>query len=115
MNKPHSASRLIGQPPPIRPNQTISKNLKPSKTDKKAIIKNEIEIGEWKIGFNDFQILYGRFNNIPKTITSIVKIFLSSTFSDFKCERNILYSLAFPKIKEFCAQLDLDFQVVDMR
>ena len=36
-------------------------------------------------------------------------------FSDFKAERNILPRKAYPQLREFCQDLGLDFQVVDMR
>ena len=61
------------------------------------------------------EIFYGKYTSLPIERSSIVKIFLSSTFSDFKAERNILYSIAFPKIRDFCNSIDLDFQFVDMR
>jgi hypothetical protein len=77
--------------------------------------KFDIEIGDYKIDFNNFELFYGKFSNLPKQKSSIVKIFLSSTFSDYKVERNILYSIAFPKIREHCTSLDLEFQCVDMR
>ena len=32
-----------------------------------------------------------------------------------RCERNWLYTHAFPRLKSFCAGLGLDFQVLDMR
>ncbi|CAM4909126.1 unnamed protein product [Rotaria socialis] len=45
----------------------------------------------------------------------LFRIFISSTFSDFKVERNELYRRVFPSIKQRCAQLGYEFQVVDMR
>ena len=76
---------------------------------------NDYEIGDYKIDKNNFDILLGKYFNLPKDKSSTVKIFLSSTFSDFKVERNSLYSFAFPKIRDYCTKLDLDFQFVDMR
>ena len=75
----------------------------------------EYLIGDYKIDEDNFDILFGKYSNLPKEKSPTVKIFLSSTFSDFKTERNILYSFAFPKIRDYCSSLDLDFQFVDMR
>ncbi len=36
-------------------------------------------------------------------------------FIDFKAERNILHQKAYPELKEYCCDLDLNLEVVDMR
>ncbi|CAF3973360.1 unnamed protein product [Rotaria sp. Silwood2] len=53
--------------------------------------------------------------NFSKQTSRLFRIFISSTFSDFKIERNELYRRVFPSIKQRCAQLGYEFQVVDMR
>lgn len=43
------------------------------------------------------------------------RIFVSSTFSDFKEERSALQNRVFPKIRELCMQNGCRFQAVDLR
>ncbi|EDO37261.1 predicted protein, partial [Nematostella vectensis] len=45
----------------------------------------------------------------------IIRIFMSSTFTDTEEERNALMEKVYPKLKEFCKQKGYEFQVVDMR
>jgi hypothetical protein len=102
------------------PNLNLKQKDKFSNFSKLPSIKtnlnsNDYEIGDYKIDKNNFEIFFGKYLNLQKEKSSTVKIFLSSTFSDFKVERNSLYSFAFPKIREHCTKLDLDFQFVDMR
>ncbi|XP_052687210.1 NACHT domain- and WD repeat-containing protein 1-like isoform X2 [Crassostrea angulata] len=61
------------------------------------------------------KLLAGNTDNLPHLPRSVVRIFISSTFSDMRAERNILSREVFPKLKELCLSKDLDFQVVDMR
>ena len=44
-----------------------------------------------------------------------IRLFISSTFSDFVVERNYLQKIIFPKIEDYCAKLGLEFQPVDLR
>ncbi|XP_056017514.1 uncharacterized protein LOC125672012 [Ostrea edulis] len=60
-------------------------------------------------------MLRGKLDELPNLPRTIVRIFISSTFSDMRAERNILSREVFPKLKQFCLSKDLDFQVVDMR
>ncbi|XP_061198397.1 NACHT domain- and WD repeat-containing protein 1-like [Saccostrea echinata] len=60
-------------------------------------------------------MLQGKIDNLPHLPRSVVRIFISSTFSDMRAERNILSHEVFPKLKQLCLSKDLDFQVVDMR
>ncbi|XP_062618909.1 uncharacterized protein LOC134280509 [Saccostrea cucullata] len=60
-------------------------------------------------------MLQGNMDNLPNLPRSVVRIFISSTFSDMRAERNILSHEVFPKLKQLCLAKDLDFQVVDMR
>ncbi len=43
------------------------------------------------------------------------RLFISSTFSDFKKEREILHKNVFPKIEAYCIENNLVFQPVDLR
>ena len=62
------------------------------------------------------RLIRGDFSeDFSKQSSRLFRIFLSSTFSDFKVERNELYRRVFPSIKQRCAQLGYEFQVVDMR
>ena len=36
-------------------------------------------------------------------------------FADMRAERNMLANYVYPHLRQFCASVDLDFQVVDMR
>jgi hypothetical protein len=48
---------------------------------------------------------------IPKTI----RIFISSTFSDFTNERNALKEIVFPRLRQLCEEMGARFQAVDLR
>ena len=43
------------------------------------------------------------------------RIFLSSTFSDLKEERNALQEWVFPKLRDLCMQHGCRFQAIDLR
>jgi hypothetical protein len=43
------------------------------------------------------------------------RIFVSSTFSDLKEERNALQKHVFPKLRELCMQHGCHFQAIDLR
>ncbi|XP_060076678.1 uncharacterized protein LOC132556312 [Ylistrum balloti] len=68
---------------------------------------------EAELHFN--RMIEGQLDNIPHIPRSIVRIFISSTFSDMRAERNAIVREATPKLRDFCAEHDLDFQMVDMR
>lgn len=61
------------------------------------------------------KVLKGDINNPPLMPSNVVRIFLSSTFTDFKAERNILPQRAYPELRQYCSKNGLDFQVADMR
>ncbi len=44
-----------------------------------------------------------------------VRVFVSSTFSDFLEERKILHREVFPRVAELCRQHEMEFQPVDLR
>jgi hypothetical protein len=47
--------------------------------------------------------------------TRTFRIFVSSTFSDLKEERNALQSYVFPRLRELCTQHGCRFQAIDLR
>ena len=50
--------------------------------------------------------------NLP---SKTFRIFVSSTFSDLKAERNTLQENVFPKLRKLCAQHRFRFQAIDLR
>jgi hypothetical protein len=47
--------------------------------------------------------------------TKIFRVFVSSTFSDMKHERNALEADAFPKLEQLCQRHGFQFQAIDLR
>ena len=45
----------------------------------------------------------------------IFRLFLSSTFSDFKLERELLQTRVFPEIQQYCENNGAVFQPIDLR
>ena len=43
------------------------------------------------------------------------RIFVSSTFSDLKAERDALQRFVFPRLRELCASRGARFQAIDLR
>jgi len=43
------------------------------------------------------------------------RVFVSSTFSDLKAERNALQKNVFPQLRELCLQYGCRFQAIDLR
>uniref|UniRef100_H2XQA3 DUF4062 domain-containing protein n=2 Tax=Ciona intestinalis TaxID=7719 RepID=H2XQA3_CIOIN len=61
-------------------------------------------------------LIQGRKVNLNRLEqTNVVRIFVSSTFSDMRVERNTLLEKAYPDLRSFCQKLGLDFQAMDMR
>jgi WD40 repeat protein len=56
---------------------------------------------------------------MPQTSTPrfrpVIRVFVSSTFSDLKRERNALQEHVFPKLEQLCAQNGFQFQAIDLR
>ncbi|KAJ7993279.1 hypothetical protein DPEC_G00270790 [Dallia pectoralis] len=50
-----------------------------------------------------------------KHSSNVVRVFISSTFTDMTSERNILLDKAYPDLQAFCQSLGLVFEFVDMR
>jgi len=51
----------------------------------------------------------------PRLVQKTVRIFLSSTFTDTRVERNELMEEVFEPIRELCQQHGIAFEVVDLR
>ena len=45
----------------------------------------------------------------------VIRMFVSSTFSDMKHERNALEADAFPKLEQLCQRQGFQFQAIDLR
>ncbi len=43
------------------------------------------------------------------------RLFVSSTFNDFKEERNLLHDEVLPRVKDFCYERGYEFQMIDLR
>ena len=57
-------------------------------------------------------VYHGRVENLPRSTAKIVRIFLSSTFTDTTTERNLLMKNVFPELRRYCRdKYDVDFQV----
>ncbi|CAF3962519.1 unnamed protein product [Rotaria sordida] len=65
---------------------------------------------------NYIDLLRGRCQNLPDVRSKVVRVFLSSTFSDTLSERDSLIDTVFPKLKDYCREkYGLEFQYADMR
>ncbi|XP_071493290.1 NACHT domain- and WD repeat-containing protein 1-like [Diadema antillarum] len=60
-------------------------------------------------------LVQGETEDLPEQESNIVRIFMSSTFTDMKEERNKLIREVFPELRRFCQTRGLEFEVVDMR
>jgi len=49
------------------------------------------------------------------TPSPTIRLFVSSTFSDLKAERDALQREVFPRLKQFCLSKGLRFQAIDLR
>jgi hypothetical protein len=52
--------------------------------------------------------------SIPR-LRPVIRVFVSSTFSDMKHERNALEADAFPKLEQLCQRQGFQFQAIDLR
>ncbi len=50
-----------------------------------------------------------------KRALPIIRVFVSSTFSDLKHERNALHAQVWPKLERYCQQRGFTFQAIDLR
>ena len=53
-------------------------------------------------------------NSMPR-FRPVIRVFVSSTFSDLKPERNALQAQVFPRLEQLCAQNGFQFQAIDLR
>ncbi|XP_067856040.1 NACHT domain- and WD repeat-containing protein 1 [Heptranchias perlo] len=60
-------------------------------------------------------LLRGELTNLPVDQSNVVRVFISSTFTDMSMERDALLDKAYPEVQAFCQKLGLVFEVVDMR
>ncbi|KAJ6216491.1 hypothetical protein RDWZM_007648 [Blomia tropicalis] len=59
-------------------------------------------------------ILHGNITKgFPEPPSRVVKLFVSSTRSDFECERQHLYDVVVPKLEQYCNASMLDLLVID--
>ena len=45
----------------------------------------------------------------------VIRVFVSSTFSDLKHERHALQAQVFPRLEQLCGQHGFQFQAIDLR
>ncbi|XP_069125170.1 uncharacterized protein [Argopecten irradians] len=107
-----AAPRTPSQVPKKQTQDTTSRTAAKANTDSQSILKEGYD-PEAEEHFK--RMIAGQLDNIPNIPRSIVRIFISSTFSDMRAERNAIVRDATPKLRDFCAEHDLDFQMVDMR
>jgi WD40 repeat protein len=50
-----------------------------------------------------------------KRLRPVIRVFVSSTFSDLKQERNALQKYVFPELENFCLDRGFQFQAIDLR
>ncbi|KAJ3347889.1 hypothetical protein HDU83_001715 [Entophlyctis luteolus] len=68
-----------------------------------------------KVSANDHRLLQGQVSaQIHEFGSKIVRLFISSTFTDMKLERDFLLAHAFDVLSKICSTLGLVFQPVDM-
>ncbi|KAM7387824.1 hypothetical protein PAMP_024037 [Pampus punctatissimus] len=67
------------------------------------------------VGLQD--VLRGRTDGAQRMRTSsnMIRVFISSTFTDMSSERKVLLEKAYPEVLAFCRSLGLVFEVVDLR
>lgn len=54
-----------------------------------------------------------RASGRPRSLT--FRLFVSSTFTDMKAERNALQEHVFPKLRDYCQSRGCRFQAIDLR
>ena len=52
---------------------------------------------------------------VQKRALPIIRVFVSSTFSDLKHERNALHAKVWPELERYCQQRGFTFQAIDLR
>uniref|UniRef100_A0A3P9NAE5 NACHT and WD repeat domain containing 1 n=1 Tax=Poecilia reticulata TaxID=8081 RepID=A0A3P9NAE5_POERE len=59
-------------------------------------------------------VLRGRCEGAQRTGSNMIRIFISSSFTDMTVERKVLLEKAYPEVRSFCRRLGLVFEVVDL-
>ncbi len=58
-------------------------------------------------------IFRGHLENLPRWRQPLVRIYLSSTFTDMTMEKTALVGEVYPKLKEYCREkYGIEFQVI---
>ncbi|XP_063447169.1 NACHT domain- and WD repeat-containing protein 1-like [Mytilus trossulus] len=111
------AAMTVKKPTSVKVTNPAPKTLKSLQNgDKKEEARSDKlsdQIKEAEAKFD--KLLEGCLDDLPNLPHSTVRIFMSSTFSDMRSERNAIVRDVNPLLKEYCAKYDLDFQIVDMR
>ena len=55
------------------------------------------------------------YQQLKTRLRPVIRVFVSSTFSDMKHERNALETDAFPKLEQLCQKNGFQFQAIDLR
>ncbi|XP_071402923.1 NACHT domain- and WD repeat-containing protein 1 [Centroberyx affinis] len=61
------------------------------------------------------EVLRGQAAGPQQSRSNMVRVFISSTFTDMSSERRALLDKAYPEVHAFCRSLGLVFEVVDLR
>ena len=70
---------------------------------------------ESRIRVNQDAVISGNLEEAERVGKKALKMFISSTFTDTKAERNHLTADICPRMRLFCDARDIDFSVVDFR
>lgn len=67
-----------------------------------------------------YKLIYSEYRDLllvkTKTKDSIIRVFISSVFSDFQEERDLIQSIVLPEMKAFCLEkYGLEFEIIDLR
>src|SRR6266511_2041184 len=54
-------------------------------------------------------------NQVQLRRRPVIRVFVSSTFTDLKHERDALQRDVFPKLEQFCASRQFQYQAIDLR
>ncbi|CAI5639334.1 unnamed protein product [Oreochromis niloticus] len=60
-------------------------------------------------------VLRGWTDGAQRMKSNMIRVFISSTFTDMSSERKALLEKAYPEVRSFCCGLGLVFEVVDLR